>query len=49
MCGLSTDQAIPLEAVPLPPDSVLTLVDADGVIRNKSPRWNASSGTSETS
>lgn len=37
MCSLSTDQAIPLESFPLPPDSVLTLVDTDGVIRYKSP------------
>lgn len=36
MCGIGTDQTIPLEALPLRPDSVLTLVDGDGVIKYSS-------------
>ena len=36
MCGVGTDQTIPLEALPLRPDSVLTLVDEDGVIGHSS-------------
>ena len=37
MCGLSTDESISLEALPLQSHSVLTLVDEDGIIRYKSP------------
>jgi PAS domain S-box-containing protein len=33
MCGIGTDQTIPLKTLPLQPDSVLTLVDGDGVIK----------------
>ena len=36
MCGIRTDQTIPLEALPLRSESVLTLVDGDGVIRYSS-------------
>ena len=36
MCGIGTDQTIPLEALPLRSESVLTLVDGDGVIRYSS-------------
>ncbi|GAA0540618.1 PAS domain-containing sensor histidine kinase [Halorubrum ejinorense] len=33
MCSITTDQSIPLDAIPLRPDSVLTLVDDDGIIK----------------
>lgn len=36
MCGIGADQTIPLEALPLRSDSVLTLVDEDGVIGHSS-------------
>jgi PAS domain S-box-containing protein len=36
MCSIGTDQTIPLETLPLRPDSVLTLVDGDGVIKYSS-------------